>query len=212
MGSIDFRSYFRIKSNLHWAVQKLFRQAPSLLRSSKSESPQALERIKALWSAVFLLMSSFVLGIWAYEMTQTESLLRWEKEHIPSTYIVQKSLQALGFHSISDLKIMTRLFRSLSLNADEVGGFWMSADHHWVAYYGRDPLQGDELSFQFYCLMSQNPSLPLNWLPLSRGWKGFEEVLLVLEKKAPSLGDQHSFVKIKKGKKQITRDPREIIY
>ena len=212
MGSADFRGYFRIKSNLYSAVQKLFERASNLFRSSKNESPHALERIKALWSAVFLLVSSFVLGVWAYEMTQTESLLRWEKEHIPSTYIVQKSLQALGFSSVSDLKIITQLLRSLSLNADEGGGFWMSADHEWVAYYGHDPLQGGELSFQFYCIKSQSPSSALSWVPLSRGWKGFEEVLLALEKKAPSLQDKSSFLKIKKGKKPVIRDPREIIY
>ena len=216
MGSFNRHQYFRFSSTLQPRVHSLLRQAQSLFRSTKSENPLKRERVKALWSALGLLVGSCILGVWAHEMTQTESLLRWEKSHLPSTYIVQKSLQTLGFFSVSDFKKVTRLLRSLSLSTDESGGFWVSTDHHWVAYYGEDPTLGNELRFQFYCKTDQalqNSSSPLSWMPLNRGWKGLEEVLKVLEKKgAPPLSVKEGSFGPKRGKKPVFRDPREIIY
>ena len=214
MGRFNYSQYFRLNSGVYARIHSLLNQAQNTFRGIKgSEDPQKIEKLKAILSAGLLFVLSLVLGVWAYEVTQREGLFRWERDHIPSTYVVQKSFQSLGYTHVSDLKVITRLFRTLSLSTDEKGGFWASSDQNWIAYYGEDPKNSEELSFQFYCEICQASLSTLNWQPLERGWRGFEEVLRVLEKKKPRvLVSTPESKKVKKTRKATYRDPREIIY
>ena len=214
MGRFNYSQYFRALSSVHPRVQRVYQKAQDAFRSIQAgDDPQKSEKLRATLSACLLFILSLTLGVWAYQVTQSESILQWERTHIPSTYLVQRTLQGLGFSHVSDLKLITRLFRSLSLSTDELGGVWMSSDHHWVAYYGEDPKNRDELSFEFYCEICTSPVTSLHWQPLERGWRGFEEVLRILERKKPRVLVSKELPKrAKKRGKPVFRDPREIIY
>ena len=199
--------YFReFKSRISQRIQTLSRLSPQKFRSSLTR----LAKYKRNLGSLFFLLLSLVLGTEAYHHSQTEGALNWLRAHPPSEQVLEYSLGRFGFQSVKDVEKIQKVMRFAPATLDDVGSFWISPSKQWVAYYFS---REQESQVTFYCKECGAP--PHDWQPLGIGWEALEKLFIEISKDAihtkgspPKAAEAAEPAR----KKEVHRDPREIIY
>lgn len=158
-----------------------------------------LKKLPKLWSSL-LLLGSLSLGLIAHDLSQSEALREWEKNHGPSKKLLRHALLEMGMKPIQEEKQYHRLLRTLPAQWDESRAFWVDQQANWVAQFFE---RNEAEQVWFFCRDCSHP--PKIWDNVGTGWGGFQILLETLEKKKPAQV-------LQKKVRPEYRDPRAIVY
>ena len=153
-----------------------------------------------------LLVLSLGLGAWAYEASTDDALWGWKSRHFPSNDAWSSALGSRGYQSVTQADRLNRVLRTLPSQLDVSGSVWSTTDQNWIAIYPRDAGEGTGAPV-LYCYLCEE--LPLAWNPEGRGWDGFDQTIIKMDRGLPALRGR----KPKKSqKREEYHDPRELRY
>jgi hypothetical protein len=200
LARFNFNLLHRFQSGILNRVQEVQERASKRSKALTDSIPLRRQRqIKGFG----LLVAAGVLGIWANEITQKDTLLRWEKTHLPPKEIMSYALGSRGLQEINDVKTLQQASRYLPSNLDEAGMIWISPHSNWVTYYfAKDEM----IQTTLYCL--ECSEIPRKWTPVGLGWKGLELALKIVDQ---AKGELKKASPPKKDRRPY-RDPKELLY
>ena len=161
-----------------------------------------------------MILAAVVLGAYAYNTSQADAVLGWEKAHHPLPNTWKYALGALGYHPLMDEKGIQGILKSLptkvSWEEEEGDSAWVSKDLSWLVVLPSSHPNSDEesrspLVFSDGTEAQIASDSKIDWHPQSGSWTGFQDLLRKLELRPKKV------VALTK-KLVIFRDPLEIRY
>jgi hypothetical protein len=149
-----------------------------------------------------LLLTSLVLGAWAYDEASSDAMKSWERRHPPGTKVWEHALGSRSLGAPGRRSRGAQAARILPVRLEPEGTAWISGDGGWVAVFSAPEV---DPPYRIYC--RDCDTAPASWDPAGRGWDALERVLARIDQTAkPPVASRRL------QKPQNRQDPREILY
>ncbi len=188
---MDYR-YLQRCHDLSCSISKRISSLPeSFNRVFVQKFALRYSKIPTLLKGAAFFLVALVLGLWANQSSEFYALLGWRQNEGPSSQIWQYTLEAKHYFKIINTEAKEKTLRSLPLSVDTRNSVWISLDGHRIVVFLKENQNNEPLAFSDGFIEPKKPGFhktlptPVQWELVGRGWVGFDELLIRIDKKPP---------------------------